>query len=292
MVAPPSPPRGGATLPPPPPPPAAPSARPPSSTVARPRRPWWLLGLVVVAAALVLGGVAMLVVWIGEPARTTTVSVDEHPGVTAIVLDLDDADVDVAVGGTVVEVEATIRRADTDVEPTAEVVDGVLTLGLDCGGAGGWLFGRSCDGEFRIRVPADTSLTGSTSNGSLALDGLDGDVDLATSNGRVSMTDLGGDTHVRSSNGRVTGTDLRMDRLVVESSNGAVRLDLAAAPSQVVVDTANGAIEVAVPSDEAAWNIDADTSNGGVDLGVPLDDAVDRAMELRTSNGAITVSAS
>ena len=70
------------------------------------------------------------------------------------------------------------------------------------------------------------------------------------------------------------------------TSNGAIDLELGE-PQDVEARTSNGAIDLTVPSD--SYQVTTETSNGRTDIGVPNDSDGRFTLDLRTSNGSITV---
>lgn len=248
--------------------------------------------------AWLLVALAILLVGLGAVALTgratfdlgaTTTSTDTYPGVTDVHLSLDNADVEVVVGGTDVVVESRIRTGALNAQSGADVRGETLVLSLDCPVLDWLVFRSTCGGDYAIRVPPGTTIDGSTDNGDLRLRGVDGAVDVATRNGRIDLAATTGPVRVRTANGRITGTSLQSSDVVASTSNGSVELGFVTAPNAVTVDTSNGPIEIVVPADGDGWQIEPRTSNGGVSTDVPIDDDAGRRLTLTTSNGSITV---
>ncbi|WP_056728003.1 DUF4097 family beta strand repeat-containing protein [Agromyces sp. Soil535] len=145
--------------------------------------------------------------------------------------------------------------------------------------------GRRCSVDYTIDVPAGVDVSGSTSNGAIKLRAV-GEVDVETNNGRIELEDVAGGVQAETSNGRIDGRDLSGDGVRVSTSNGAIELSLGE-PQDVEASTSNGAIEVTVPPD--SYRVLTDTSNGSTEIGVPNDPDGAFTLDLRTSNGSITV---
>jgi len=145
--------------------------------------------------------------------------------------------------------------------------------------------GPRCSVEYTIDVPAGADVRGQTSNGAIKLRDV-GQVEVGTSNGRIELEDVQGTIDVETSNGRIEGDDLNGDGIRAESSNGAIDLELGTA-QDVEARTSNGAIELTVPAD--SYRIATETSNGSTDLRVANDPDGRFTLDLRTSNGSITV---
>lgn len=159
---------------------------------------------------------------------------------------------------------------------THRMEDGVLVLG-GCG--------NRCSVSYTVDVPAGLPVTGEVTNGTIRLARV-GAVEVTTGNGRVEMDGVTGTVKVRSTNGSIEGTALQADRIQARTSNG--RIDLASdTPADIRAVTSNGAVTLTVP--EAAYRVSADNSNGSRTIDVPDDPKGKYALDVRTSNGAITV---
>jgi len=145
--------------------------------------------------------------------------------------------------------------------------------------------GRRCSVDYTIDVPAGADVRGSTSNGAIKLRNV-GEVEVGTSNGRIELEDVEGRVDVETSNGRIEGEDLNGDGIRAETSNGAIDLSLGVA-QDVEASTSNGSIELTVPAD--SYRVATETSNGGTDIGIANDPDGRYTLDLRTSNGSITV---
>jgi DUF4097 and DUF4098 domain-containing protein YvlB len=101
-----------------------------------------------------------------------------------------------------------------------------------------------------------------TSNGRVQVHNVSGDVEARTSNGEVDVRNAGGTVSVRSSNGRVIV--LNASALSgIETSNGEIAAEILSLPGDVILQTSNGEINVALPAEGADAEIAADTSAGG-----------------------------
>jgi Putative adhesin len=163
--------------------------------------------------------------------------------------------------------------------------DRLVVSSSDCG----FTPGIGCTGSVRLVVPRNTMLHLHTSNSSLTLRDMTGDIDATTSNGAIDASGLTGALSLHTSNGHVEATGLRSSRVEAATSNGAVRLTFDAAPTAATANTSNGAVTVVVPRDGTAYSINASTSNGAKEIAVPSDPSSRRSIEAHTSNGALRV---
>ncbi|GAA4374414.1 DUF4097 family beta strand repeat-containing protein [Agromyces bauzanensis] len=231
----------------------------------------------VAVTAMTVGGLAACN-FIGPPQRFT----DESTVTEDIaVIELDDANGSVRVTGAAGATDITVERTvsylgDRDIGETHEIDGDTLELG-GCG--------RFCSVDYTVEGPIGLDVGGRTSNGTIELRGVD-EVDVRTSNGRIELEDVSGDVDVETSNGRVIGRDLNGDGVRVRTSNGSIELSLGEA-QDVEARTSNGAIELRVP--EGSYRVTAETSNGSTDIGIADDPDGEFELELRTSNGSITI---
>lgn len=241
------------------------------------------MGRFVRMAVATTGAVAVMGVlagcgFIGPPQRfSDDFTVSEE----IATIELNDPSGSVTVRGSAGTTEVTIERdvsyrGDRDVGETHEVDGDTLELG-GCG--------RFCAVDYTLEVPAGVDVRGSTENGSIELTAV-GEVDVRTSNGRIELEEVAGSVHAETSNGRVVGRDLNGDGIRVRTSNGLIELELGEA-QDVEARTSNGAIDITVP--ESTYRVTAETSNGRTDIGVADDPDGRFVLELRTSNGSITV---
>lgn len=167
---------------------------------------------------------------------------------------------------------------------------------------GGWKNGDAA--SFEVRLPSSASVVAVSSNGSITIEGAEGDVDATTSNGSVKLVGTSGDARAVTSNGRVT-VESHLGPLHARSSNGRMVIRMHDdAVDPVTVRTSNGSVRFEVGSEFGGW-IDATTSNGSVDLSgfksgveevessrrrlrVKLAGA-DHTSNVRTSNGSVVI---
>ena len=178
---------------------------------------------------------------------------------------------------TVVSRTVSYRGAERTIEETHEVSGDTLEL-HGCG--------RNCSVAYKIDVAEGVDVQGSTSNGAITLEQV-GEVDVETSNGRIELEDVDGDVEAETSNGRIEGSDLRGTGVRASTSNGAIDLELGVA-QDVEARTSNGAIDLQVPAG-GSYRVTTDTSNGRENVGIADDPDGRHSIDLRTSNGRITV---
>jgi len=161
--------------------------------------------------------------------------------------------------GDEIRVLARIQVKGDDAEETMGKVE-ILTDDGDIHATGpkkkGWsrISGdRAWRVSYRIQVPAGIELDVKTTNGAIAIHGVDGDIEFKTTNGGVKVIDAGGNVEGSTTNGGVY-----------------VGLDPGNWDGEMVdLETTNGGIEVELP-DEIDARIEARTTNGGVRVAHPV----------------------
>ena len=94
---------------------------------------------------------------------------------------------------------------------------------------------------------------------------------------------------LRTHDGSIHGNGLRASRVTAESSDGGIDLRFAAAPARVQVRSHDGSIGVHVPHDGTSYRVTSDVSDGHQDVSVPTDPGAVRHIDVKASDGSITV---
>jgi len=137
--------------------------------------------------------------------------------------------------------------------------------------------------SFIVRLPGARHATVKSSNGSVKVTGLAGELKVNTSNGGVTVNSHDGPATIATSNGFINITALK-GSLNAKSSNGSVHATDIAGP--VGVSTSNGRVEVRLVNSQSG-PLNLDTSNGGVKVTVGA--MFNGMFKLDTSNGRIKI---
>ena len=275
--------------------PAAPPKRSGARTTAR-------VTAVVLSLLLIAYGVLSVISLI---ARETAHRSATFRGVTSLNVDLGFESLEVRGSSTASSVRMSRSYSWSFDQPSvgATQAGGRLTVNSDCG----FGVGRGCSGHVRLVVPEGLPVTVHTSDGSVLLRDLTGSVTSSTSDGHVTLRNLSGAVDASSSDGgmdvsgvtgRLTlrthdgsihGSGLRTSRVTAESSDGGIDLRFATAPDHVQVQSKDGSIGVHVPRDVTSYRVTADVSDGHQDVSVPTDPGAARQIDVKASDGSITV---
>ncbi len=145
--------------------------------------------------------------------------------------------------------------------------------------------GRSWSVSYRAKVPRETDLGLSTTNGSIKIRDVTGQLEMTTVNGGISMAQVAGDVSARAVNGGIKallgGTAWQGDGLELHTTNGGIEIDLPAEFNAVLeAATTNGGIQTDFPITvtgrigkrlngvlgDGGPTISATTTNGGVKI--------------------------
>ena len=196
------------------------------------------------------------------------------------------------VSGSTVDVRAErVARATTDSEArdllsrlTIKEDVTPARIALESERTGGFLSGVGYEVHYHVRVPKNTVVRATTTNGRILLHALAGTTAAATTNGGISGDALAGGITAQSTNGAV---DLELTEL------GAGEVDLR---------TTNGQVSLTLPADARA-DLDASVTNGAIGVTGLKFEASDRSrrhvsgringggtpITVSTTNGAIRI---
>jgi DUF4097 and DUF4098 domain-containing protein YvlB len=135
--------------------------------------------------------------------------------------------------------------------------------------------------HLEARVPRGTSVEVSASNGKVCIENLRGAVRARSSNGSIDVAGVVGDIEVSASNAKVC-CSCTQGHLVARSSNG--KIELAEHRGSVDASTSNGLICASL-DEVGRQGVQLATSNGRVALELP--EKVDADVDIRVDNGVI-----
>lgn len=142
---------------------------------------------------------------------------------------------------------------------------------------------KSVGADLVIEVPKPCAAKVATSNGSIHVARLAGNVELQTSNGSVLAQDIQGPLKAGTSNGRIEIAQVDGDVTASSSNGGVTTQDIRGA---CVLTTSNGDIR-AVAALSSGSRVELRTSNGSIHATLPASLAAE--LKLRTSNGRVHV---
>lgn len=233
-------------------------------------------------------------------SRSDAASFDEP--IVGVVADVGAGDL--VVTGTAVDgAEVFMGLEWTGQEPdvTAEVVDGVLYLTVECRKGqlvcrvdselivpeGAWLSLLTGAGDLDIKGTA-ADIAARTGAGNVGLTAVLGDIEAETGSGDISMSDVAGVAVVGTGSGQVYGRQLDVAALDISTGSGDIDVEIEQAPGAVDISTGSGDVELVVPS--GAYAVDISTGAGDVDVsGVTQQASADQRIEIDTGSGDVWV---
>ena len=228
----------------------------------------------------------------GHTAKAQLQQTAEHIVDSALMIDTRNGKVDVASDAvlTQVEIDATlVCGGDTQQEADQRIKSANFSVERDTNRT---LVikpsfpqpGHSSDGaSFIVRLPGARNVTIKSSNGSVKVTGLAGDLNITTSNAGASVQDHSGPVVIDTSNGSVNVTSVK-GSLNAKSSNAGVNATGVA--GAVDINTSNGGIDLKLAGDQSG-PLRLDTSNGGIRATVGA--AFRGVVKMDTSNGRVKV---
>jgi hypothetical protein len=143
-------------------------------------------------------------------------------------------------------------------------------------------FHGSAGATYTIHVPKKVLLDLiHTSNGSLRVDAVEGNVHLRTTNGGVHLSDVRGEAQVETTNGGID-IDHQDGDVRVHTTNGHINAE--ARGGRFEAETSNGSVEARLTDLSFSWPVRVQTTNGHIDLTV---DGKVPDMRVTSSNASI-----
>ncbi len=249
---------------------------------------WAVVGFVLPAASLLLA------------AEATSTSHSQYPLASGGRVQVENRNGPVTIQGweqNTVEIEAEkhgktpedVSRIQLAVESQADSIV-IHTVAEEEAHGGSWV-------SLRIKVPRRVRLERvTTSNGPIAVTGIEGDADLTTSNGPIRVEDYKGQLRATTSNGPIRVRGLEADaasRLEMTTSNGPIDVALSSSPvPEIHARTSNGPITLWLAGDVSA-DLKASTSNGAIssdfELTLPAGWHTKSSMEAKLGSGGRVV---
>jgi hypothetical protein len=139
-----------------------------------------------------------------------------------------------------------------------------------------------------IKVQGATGdITVETSSGGIEVEGAHGAVVARASSGSVRINGVTGNVVAETSSGGVTVREASGDGMTLRTSSGSITVGVTKAQN-VTATAGSGGVDVTVPAG-ASFDVQARTDHGGTDIGIPDTAGAPSVLNLRTSNGSVTV---
>jgi DUF4097 and DUF4098 domain-containing protein YvlB len=122
-----------------------------------------------------------------------------------------------------------------------------------------------------------------SSNGSIRVMDLRGDLEAETSNSSIELEGVNGDSRIHTSNGHIRAGRLG-GMLEAHTSNGSVHADIARPDKAVRIDTSNGGVDLSLPPNFSS-PVHVETNNGSITL--RMAPGTNARLSARTSNSSI-----
>lgn len=148
--------------------------------------------------------------------------------------------------------------------------------------------------SYEIRVPVGLEVAKvNSSNGSIKLKEISGDVTAETSNGSIDIQNVSGFVYAKTSNGKISISGTTGVR-EVRTSNGSISVEIPEILDDIKIWSSNGSVKLYLPADLDA-DLDFSTSNGKINThGLDVTTSSFSSMHLcgKIGEGGFTVSIS
>jgi DUF4097 and DUF4098 domain-containing protein YvlB len=139
--------------------------------------------------------------------------------------------------------------------------------------------------RYTIHVPRRVLLdTIATTNGSIKVDGVDGNARLQSTNGSIRTQKIHGELNAKTTNGALEAEDLD-GNANLHTTNGNIKVDGTHGSLDAI--TTNGSITASLDHPASNWPLKLHSSNGHIDLTIKTSNIPD--VRADTSNSSITV---
>jgi len=234
--------------------------------MSRPSRTAWRLGGSLFSVAAIGFGTFNLVDLLAHEEHH--VHVEFADAVKVVDIDTDGGSIHIeGTDATTTVVDADISEGLRSGDHRERVEGDRLVVRATCPAFGS----QWCGATYTIRVPRGVAVHATSSDSSITVAGIDGDLQL------------------HSSDGGITASDVRSPTVAASSGDGHVALTFAAAPTQVRATSSDGAVTVVVPDTPDPYRVDATSSDGTTDVGVRTDPTSTRVIDAHSSDGRVTV---
>jgi hypothetical protein len=250
----------------------------------------WRIIAATFTAGVVVAGV--LVTWSllrpgnvkTETTRQTFTQAISH----LVFTDFEGSDVIVMAGAAgEVKVSRELRWSGDSRPQTVEAFEGdTLTVSHNCGNADR----DDCSMRYTITVPAAIDIRAETAAGDVDVRDITGPIEAHVVSGDVRLTDATGQITVETVSGDIRAVGLRSSKVDLQGVSGDVQLEFAVAPQNVLVSIVSGDTQVTVPSGSGPYRVDVQASSGDQRISVDRASGAERAIDVTSTSGDITVS--
>ncbi|MGV9264355.1 DUF4097 family beta strand repeat-containing protein [Kitasatospora sp. NPDC003701] len=251
-------------------------------------RGWRVTGTLALAFVVVFGAVQT---WAMVVQQKTVSERTYRVPVTRVELDTGTAAVRIrpgAPGRVLVKqyLDWTVRKPSV-----SAVFDGdVLTVRMRCNQLLP-VVDVGCDALIDLEVPAETSVSGGGTSGSMEVRDLTGDVRLSATSGAIQLSGLSGQVYARTTSGQLTGTGLTSPRVEARAYSGEVDLAFVRPPHLVDIGATSGSVSLGLPKGSRyAFDAGGGSGSGNRHIDPELADAAGSdTVRVVTTSGEVRV---
>ncbi len=245
---------------------------------------WKILGCVVAVPMLLFGGCNTALA-LAHSQRPASLSVPAA-GISAV--DVINYAGRVRIGGVGAATEIKVRaRSDAGWRDSGHSVTteaGVLKVHGSCPNFGS----NFCNVRYTIEVPTTLPVF-VRAEGSIEVTDMEAGVQASTSDSTITLDRVDGDLMLQASQGRITAAGIRSDTVVAHANQGRISLVFAESPTAVTAEADQGSIEIVLPDDTVAFATDVSADQGDVTDVVDRDLDSPRTIVAHADQGDVTL---
>ncbi len=250
---------------------------------------WRLIAAAFTVAVLIAG---VLVAWslLRPGASVQTATTDEtftRPITRLVFADFGGSDAIITAGPAgEVKVRRELRWSGEKRPESVEAWEGdTLTVTHNCGEVDSDV----CSMRYHLTLPPEVKVEAEATAGDVVVRNMTGSIRVEVVSGDVRLDEDSGPVSVTTVSGDVSGSDLRSSNVELKGNSGDVDLGFAAAPQRVSVVKTSGDTRVLVPKGSGPYRVDAQTTSGDQKITVDAESGAERAIDVRSTSGDVTV---
>lgn len=245
---------------------------------------WKVVGTLLAVPLLLFAGCNTALA-LAHSQRTATVIVPVE-GITAV--DVNNNAGRVRIVGVRDATEITVRaRIDDGWRKTGHSITtegGVLKVHGSCPNFGS----QFCHVIYTVEVPSTMPVSVSA-EGRIVVADMTADVVASTSDSTIMLQRVDGNLDLHAGQGRIEGSDIRSTTVAASANQGSISLVFAVSPMSVTAQADQGSIEIVLPDETVAYATDVSASQGNVTDVIDRDLQSPRTIVAHASQGDITL---
>ncbi|WP_205326749.1 DUF4097 family beta strand repeat-containing protein [Glycomyces sp. YM15] len=249
---------------------------PETETQRTARTVWWIVGAVCTGLVLLVAVTATgtWLWWNASPEKSETRSETYTQATTGVDVTVEVGRIELNAAADSLVVGSEIRWRGEEPEPIESWTGDTFTAVGECDDRFVLFWGGDdCEVNYTLALPGGVAVEAESSLGDIAMDGLDGGIDVETSVGDIE------------------GESLRATETRAEVGVGSIRLTYAEVRGDIYLTTGTGDVEIVLPDDGTTYDVVFETGVGTehIDIATDPSNSADYVIHVSTGVGDLTV---